>query len=85
LTVVNIDPHYSQSGWIDLDFGEGVLDHDTVFHVHDLLSGATYEWKGPRNYVALDPNVMPAHVFEVVLPASTVASPGTDVDERRIQ
>ena len=85
LTIVNIDPQYSQSGWIDLDFGEGVIDHDTVFHVHDLLSGATYEWRGPRNYVALDPTVMPAHVFEVALPATVLASPGNDAGERRIQ
>ena len=85
LTVVNIDPQYSQSGWIDLDFGEGVIDHDTEFRVHDLLSGATYQWIGPRNYVALDPKAMPAHVFEVTLPANVAAGVENDVQRRRIQ
>ena len=85
LTVVNLDPQYSQSGWIDLDLGDDVIQRDTVFHVHDLLNGATYEWRGPRNYVALDPKVMPAHVFEVALPATPVASPESNVGERRMQ
>jgi starch synthase (maltosyl-transferring) len=31
--------------------------------VHDLLTDARYSWHGARNYVALDPNVLPAHVL----------------------
>jgi starch synthase (maltosyl-transferring) len=33
--------------------------------VHDLLSDTRYTWRGGRNYVHLDPAVMPAHLFVV--------------------
>jgi starch synthase (maltosyl-transferring) len=33
--------------------------------VHDLLSDARYTWQGGRNFVQLDPNVVPAHVFRL--------------------
>jgi hypothetical protein len=38
------------------------------FVVEDLLSGATYEWKDQRNYVALRPWEATAHVFRIVKP-----------------
>jgi starch synthase (maltosyl-transferring) len=33
--------------------------------VTDLLTGARYGWRGPTNYVRLDPNTLPAHVLRV--------------------
>jgi starch synthase (maltosyl-transferring) len=33
--------------------------------VEDLLPGAHYQWHDRSNYVALRPNVMPAHIFRV--------------------
>ena len=83
LTLVNMDYRYRQSGWIDLDFDEVPIGDDTPFHVHDLLSGATYEWKGRRNYVALDPHVMPAHVFEVQIPVVPETASGDNATKRR--
>jgi starch synthase (maltosyl-transferring) len=65
LVVVSLDPHHTQSGTTHLDLGELGLPHDEPFHVEDLLSGIRYEWRGPRNFVRLDPQVMPAHVFHV--------------------
>jgi len=65
LVIVNLDPRRKGSGWVDLDLGELGLGGEAPFAVRDLLTGARYEWKGPRNYVELDPNVMPAHVLEV--------------------
>ncbi|HKO01119.1 MAG TPA: hypothetical protein VJ032_05480, partial [Thermoanaerobaculia bacterium] len=35
------------------------------FQVHDLLSGARHTWHGPRNYVQLNPHVVPAHIFRI--------------------
>jgi starch synthase (maltosyl-transferring) len=29
------------------------------------LSDQRYQWRGPRNYVMLDPQRMPAHVFRL--------------------
>jgi starch synthase (maltosyl-transferring) len=34
--------------------------------MHDLLTGARYLWQGPRNFVQLDPQRVPAHVFRVL-------------------
>jgi len=33
--------------------------------MHDLLTGARYLWTGSRNFVRLDPNGAPAHVFRL--------------------
>ncbi len=65
LTVVNVDPHNPQSGWIELDLNALNLDANRPFQVHELLSGARYTWHGPRNYVQLSPHVVPAHIFRI--------------------
>jgi starch synthase (maltosyl-transferring) len=65
LTVVNLDPFHTQSGWVDLPLDELGIDPGRPFQVHDLLSGARYPWQGSHNYVELDPAVQPAHIFRV--------------------
>jgi starch synthase (maltosyl-transferring) len=65
LTVVNLDPLYEQAGWIDLDLKHLGIAHDEVFDVEDLLTGAHYQWHDRSNYVALRPQVMPAHILRV--------------------
>jgi starch synthase (maltosyl-transferring) len=64
LVVVNLDPHHTQSGWVDLSLDTLGLD-SSPFQVHDLLGGGRFVWQGSRNYVELDPQVLPAHVFLV--------------------
>jgi starch synthase (maltosyl-transferring) len=63
LTVVNLDPHHVQSGWLELDLDSLGLDRDRPYQVHDLLSEQRYQWRGGRNFVMLDPARLPAHVF----------------------
>jgi starch synthase (maltosyl-transferring) len=63
LTVVNLDPHRAQSGWVDLDIDALNLDAEQPYQVHDLLSDQRYIWRGRRNYIMLDPARAPAHVF----------------------
>ncbi len=65
LVVVNLDPHHTQSGWLQLDLATLGLPSEGSFQVHDLLSGARFLWRGSRNYVALDPTHSPAHVFRI--------------------
>jgi starch synthase (maltosyl-transferring) len=65
LSVVNLDPHHTQAGWLDLDLAALGLPADRPFQVHDLLSGARFLWNGPRNFVSLDPGHSPAHIFRV--------------------
>ncbi len=63
LIVVNIDPEHTQSGWTQLDLEALALDQGQSFQVHDLLTGSYYMWNGPRNYVELNPQHIPAHIF----------------------
>ena len=65
LTVVNLDPHNEQAGWIDLDLGKLGIAHNEYFDVEDLLTGTHYQWHDRSNYVALRPDVLPAHVLRV--------------------
>jgi starch synthase (maltosyl-transferring) len=65
VVVVNLDQHWRQGGWLDLDLGYLGLDEDETFQVHDLVGDARYLWRGRRNYVELDPGTMPVHVFHV--------------------
>jgi starch synthase (maltosyl-transferring) len=69
VVVVNIDSHHRQSGFVDLDLDALDLDPDQRYEVHDLLGGARYTWTGARNYVELDPQVLPAHVFAIGRPS----------------
>jgi starch synthase (maltosyl-transferring) len=66
LCVVNLDPHHTQSGFTDLRMDALGLEWGDDFQVHDMLSDARYQWQGPRNYVELNPWVLPAHVFRVI-------------------
>jgi len=65
LTVVNLDPHHMQSAWVHLDIDAIGVQPESEFQVHDLLTDRRYLWRGPDNFVQLDPNGVPAHVFNV--------------------
>jgi len=65
LTVVNLDPYHTQSGWVELDLEALGVDEQGPYQVHELLSGARYLWHGARNFVQLDPSSVPAHVFRL--------------------
>jgi starch synthase (maltosyl-transferring) len=65
VAVVNLDPHNPHSAWIDLDLEALGLATGKPFQVHDLLSGARHTWHGPRNFVQLNPAIVPAHIFRI--------------------
>jgi starch synthase (maltosyl-transferring) len=66
LVIVNLDPHAKQSGWTHLWLDElGVTEHDRPYQVHDLLTDTRFVWRGSGNFVELDPEKVPAHVFRV--------------------
>jgi starch synthase (maltosyl-transferring) len=65
LTVVNLDPHHTQSGWLELPLEELQIDPHQPYQVHDLLCDTRYVWNGPRNYVELNPQNVPSHIFLV--------------------
>ena len=65
VTVVNLDCFNVQRGWVSLDLGSIGLDWGRAFEVHDLLGGGHYQWQGARNYVALTPESLPAHILRI--------------------
>lgn len=73
VVVVNLDPFHEQSGWVDLDLFQLGLSSQQDFNVEDLLTGVHYGWHGRRNYVALRPEVQPAHVFRILQAKATLA------------
>lgn len=65
LVVVNLDPHHTHTGWLELDLGAlGILPQQS-YQVHDLLGDARFLWYGARNFVELNPQVVPAHIFRL--------------------
>lgn len=63
VTVVNLDPHHRQSGWIQLPLEALGVDRQQTYLMDDLLTGDKFIWQGQTNYVELDPRVMPAHIL----------------------
>ena len=64
--VVNLDPYRKQNSYIHVPI-EAIWARwrAEAYQVHDLLSDARYTWYGRRNYVELDPEIQPAHIFRV--------------------
>ena len=65
VVVVNLDAFHRQTGWVHLDLESLGLDANHAFQAHDLLSEGRYLWQGPRNYVELIPESLPAHIFRL--------------------
>jgi starch synthase (maltosyl-transferring) len=65
VVVVNLDPRYRQSGWVEIDPDALGIDPVSPYEANDLLTGTCYSWQGPRNFVVLDPVVVPAHILRL--------------------
>jgi starch synthase (maltosyl-transferring) len=65
LVVVNLDPHHTQSGWVEFPLEELGIAPQRHYQMHDLLSDARYLWQGSRNYVELNSQTVPAHIFRM--------------------
>ncbi len=65
LIIANLDPHSAHEGTTWLDLAALGIPADAPFTAHDELTGASYSWWGPANYVRLDPAYQPAHVLHL--------------------
>ena len=65
LAVVNLDPHHTQAGFVNLPLWELQITEDRAYEVEDLLTGERYLWHGPRNYVELHPDRIPGHILKI--------------------
>jgi starch synthase (maltosyl-transferring) len=65
IVIVNLNPLEPRATMVHIppwDIGIGDTDPYTV---HDLVTDQKWVWRGRSNYVRLDPNQEPAHVFAV--------------------
>ncbi|HKR79602.1 MAG TPA: maltotransferase domain-containing protein, partial [Nitrospira sp.] len=65
VVIVNLSPHHVHGGWLQLDLDVLGIDPARPFQAHDLLTDAHYLWQGPRNYVLIDPQSVPAQIFHL--------------------
>jgi starch synthase (maltosyl-transferring) len=65
LVLANLDPHHTQSGWLELPIDELGIEADRPYQMHDLLTGARFLWHGRRNFVQLDPHHVPVHILRL--------------------
>lgn len=65
LVVVNLDPYNRQSGYVQLPMERLRLSYPFNLKLHDLVTGEHYTWLQEWNYVELDPDKMPFHLFKL--------------------
>jgi starch synthase (maltosyl-transferring) len=63
ITIVNLDPVWKQSGFLELPATELGIDVRHPYRMVDLLTGKQFTWQGPRNYIELRPDEVPAHIL----------------------
>ena len=66
LVIINLDPHHTHSGFVDLPASEFGIENARAYQMHELLTGARYIWHGSRNFVEINPSSVPAQVFRVL-------------------
>jgi starch synthase (maltosyl-transferring) len=66
LVVCNLEPHQARESLVHLWLPALGLDWEVgSYEVHDELTGQSWTWHGPSNFVRLDPAVEPAHVLHL--------------------
>ena len=65
VVVVNLDPNYTQSGFVTLPLDELQIPLDRAYEAEDLLTGNRYLWNGQRNYVELNPTKLSGHLLKI--------------------
>lgn len=68
--VVNLDAHQKQSGYIQLPVQRLKLTNGINVKLHDLITGEDFTWAQEWNYVELEPNEMPFHLFRMEIHVS---------------
>jgi starch synthase (maltosyl-transferring) len=63
---VNLDPFARHASMVNVPIDELGIRPDTSYRMHELLTDTTYDWRGPRGYVDLDPQTTPAQIFELL-------------------
>jgi len=59
----NVDPLAAHASLVEVPIAELGIDPQQTYRMHELVSDRRYDWRGPRGYVELDPQVEPAQIF----------------------
>jgi len=62
---VNLDPFSARACLVDVPLDALGLAPDQGYGMHEQFSGTTWQWRGARGYVRLDPATDPAQIFIV--------------------
>jgi starch synthase (maltosyl-transferring) len=65
MVVVNLDQHGKQAGYIQVPRERLGLAGKINLKLHDLITEESYTWTQEWNFVELDPNKMPFHLFKI--------------------
>ncbi len=65
LIIVNLDPHYTQSGVLQIPLNKFGIDDEQEYLAHDILNKEKYVWQGNTSYIELDPRKSPAHIINI--------------------
>jgi starch synthase (maltosyl-transferring) len=68
LVFVTVEPYNRQTGHASVPLELFGLADAEPYQVEDLLSEERYTWTGRRNFIMLDPQTRPAHIFRVRRP-----------------
>jgi len=60
---VSLDPFATHATMVDVPIGELGIGPAQPYGMHEVFADRTYEWRGPRGYVELDPQRDPAQIF----------------------
>jgi starch synthase (maltosyl-transferring) len=65
LCIVNLDPDFTQSGWVKVPLHLIGYDYNKDYEVIDLLTQNSYIWNDEMNFVELNPTQSPVHLFKI--------------------
>jgi starch synthase (maltosyl-transferring) len=61
----NLDCFATHASMVDVPIHELGIAPDQPYGMHELLTDVTYQWRGARGYVELDPTRAPAQIFVI--------------------
>jgi starch synthase (maltosyl-transferring) len=65
LVFVTVDTVNRQSGFASVPIEQFGIGENDQYQVEDLLTQEKFLWKGRRNFILLDPQARPAHIFRL--------------------
>ncbi len=65
IIVVNLDPHHTQTGWLEIPWHEFGFNQERVCAAKELIRGEHFSWNGASVFIELDPNSSPVQVIRI--------------------